>query len=296
MDTRQIGDTKVSAIGLGGMPMSIEGRPDESRSLATIHAALDAGITLIDTADAYHMVGDEVGHNESLIARALASYGADTSGVLVATKGGHLRPRPGPWALDGSPEHLRRACEASLRRLGVDAIGLYQFHRPDPTVPYEDSIGALADLLDQGKIKMAGISNASPHQIRAAQDILGGRLASVQNQYSPAFRSSEPEVRLCEELGIAFLPWSPLGGIKSAADLGIRYRPFADVAAELGVTAQQVTLARMLATSPVVIPIPGSSRPETIRDSAAAGDLVLTASQVARLDQVEPPEGSTSRA
>ena len=285
MYQRQIGDTLVSAIGLGGMPMSIEGRPDESRSIATIHAALDAGITLIDTADAYHVGADEVGHNETLIAKALDSYGGDTSGVLVATKGGHVRPGDGSWTLNGSPEYLKRACDASLRRLGVDAIGLYQFHRPDPTVPYEDSIGALRDLLDAGKIRMAGISNADPEKIRTAQQILGGRLASVQNQFSPAFRSSEPELRLCEQLGIAFLPWSPLGGIKNAADLGTRYRPFAQVAGELGVTAHQVTLAWMLATSPVVIPIPGSSRPETIRASAAAVDLVLTPEQVSHLNQ-----------
>ena len=284
MHQRQIGDTKVSALGLGGMPMSIEGRPEESRSIATIHAALDAGITLIDTADAYHIGADEVGHNETLIARALASYGADTSEVLVATKGGHLRPGDGSWTLNGSPDHLRQACEASLRRLGVDAIGLYQFHRPDPTVPYEDSIGAIRDLLDAGKIQMAGISNADADQIRIAQQILGGRLVSVQNQFSPAFRSSEPELRLCDELGIAFLPWSPLGGIKNAADLGTRYRSFAQVADEVDATPQQVTLAWMLAKSPVVIPIPGSSRPETIRASAAAVDLQLTPEQVSRLD------------
>jgi aryl-alcohol dehydrogenase-like predicted oxidoreductase len=285
MQTRQIGDTKVSALGLGGMPMSIEGRPEESRSIATIHAALDAGITLIDTADAYHIGADEVGHNESLIARALASYGADTSQILVATKGGHLRPGDGSWTLNGSPDHLRQAAEASLRRLGVEAIGLYQFHRPDPTVPYEDSIGAIRDLLDEGKILMAGISNADVHQIHTTQKILGGRLASVQNQYSPAFRSSEPELRLCDELGIAFLPWSPLGGIKNAADLGSTYQPFAQVANELDATPQQVTLAWMLATSPVVVPIPGSSRPETIRASAAAADLRLTREQISRLDQ-----------
>src|SRR5687767_10977359 len=169
MQSRRIGDVTVGAIGLGGMPMSIEGRPDEERSIRTIHAALDAGITLIDTADAYHVGADEVGHNESLIARALASYGADTSKVLVATKGGHLRPGDGSWTLNGSPDHLRQACEASLRRLGVDAIGLYQFHRPDPSVPYEDSIGEIRDLLDAGKIQMAGISNANVDQIRTAQ-------------------------------------------------------------------------------------------------------------------------------
>ena len=286
MHPRQIGDTKVSALGLGGMPMSIEGRPEESRSIATIHAALDAGITLIDTADAYHIGADEVGHNESLIARALASSGADTSEVLVATKGGHLRPGDGSWTRNGSPDYLRQACEASLRRLGVDAIGLYQFHRPDPSVPYEDSVGAVRDLLDAGKIRMAGISNADPEQIRTAQQILGGRLVSVQNQFSPAFRSSEPELRLCDELGIAFLPWSPLSGIKNAADLGTTYQPFAQVARELDATPQQVTLAWMLATSPVVIPIPGSSRPETIRASAAAVDLHLTPEQISRLDTV----------
>jgi len=282
--TRRIGDVEVSGIGLGAMPMSIEGRPDEARSIATIHAALDAGITLIDTADAYHLTATDVGHNEALIAKALASYGGDTSGVLVATKGGHLRPGDGRWTLDGSPEHLKEAADASLKRLGVEAIGLYQFHRPDPTTPYEDSIGAIRDLLDAGKIRMAGISNANPAQIQQANEILGGRLVSVQNQFSPAFRSSEPELDLCDKLGIAFLPWSPLGGISNAGDLGAKHPAFHQLAAELGVSPQRLTLAWMLAKSPHVIPIPGSSRPETIRDSYAALDLELTPDQVATLD------------
>lgn len=284
MRTRRIGERQVSEIGLGGMPMSIEGRPDEARSVATIHAALDAGITLIDTADAYHMHADEVGHNESLIAKALGSYGGDTSDVLVATKGGHLRPGDGSWRTDGSPEHLRVACEASLRRLGVDAIGLYQFHRPDPKVPYADSVGALAELLDAGKIRMAGISNADPTRIRLANEILGGRLVSVQNQFSPRFRSSEPELRLCDELGIAFLPWSPFGGSSRAGELGSRFEAFGKVAAAHGVSPQQVCLAWMLAKSPVVVPIPGSSRPETIKDSAGASELTLTDDELASLD------------
>ncbi|GAA3575965.1 aldo/keto reductase [Kribbella ginsengisoli] len=282
--TRRIGDTQVSAIGLGGMPMSIEGRPDESRSIATIHAALDAGITLIDTADAYHLDSSDIGHNETLIAKALSTYGGDTSGVLVATKGGHLRPGGGAWTQDGSPEHLKQAAEDSLKRLGVEAIGLYQFHRPDPKTPYEDSIGAIRDLLDAGKIRMAGISNANPDQIRQANEILGGRLVSVQNQFSPAFRSSEPELELCDELGIAFLPWSPLGGISNASDLGDKHPAFHQLAGELGVSPQKLTLAWMLAKSPVVIPIPGSSRPETIRDSYSAIELTLTPDQVATLD------------
>ncbi|WP_442913238.1 aldo/keto reductase [Kribbella sp. CA-293567] len=282
--TRSIGDVQVSPIGLGAMPMSIEGRPDESRSIATIHAALDAGITLIDTADAYHLDSSDLGHNETLIAKALNSYGGDTSGVLVATKGGHLRPGGGAWTLDGSPEHLKQAVEGSLKRLGVEAIGLYQFHRPDPKTPYEESIGAIRDLLDAGKIRQAGISNANPGQIRQAGEILGGRLVSVQNQFSPAFRSSEPELELCAELGIAFLPWSPLGGISKASELGDQHPAFHTLAAELGVSPQKLTLAWMLAKSPVVIPIPGASRPETIRDSYSAAELTLTPDQVATLD------------
>jgi len=274
----------VGAIGLGGMPMSIEGRPDTERSIRTIHAALEAGVTLIDTADAYHLHADEVGHNESLIAQAVSSWGGDTSNVLIATKGGHLRPGDGSWTLDGSPAHLREAAEASLKRLGVEAIGLYQFHRPDPSVPYEDSIGAIRDLLDEGKIRMAGISNADVRQIRQAQEILGGRLVSVQNQFSPAFRSSEAELQLCDELGIAFLPWSPLGGITRAGELGERFSAFARVAEAHGVSPHRVTLAWMLAKSPVVIPIPGASRPESITDSGQAPDLVLSDDEVGELD------------
>src|SRR5689334_16466248 len=216
MQTRTLGDVQVSAIGLGGMPMSIEGRPDRSRSIATIHAALDAGVTLIDTADSYHLLAGEVGHNEELIARALRTWGGDTSDVLVATKGGHLRPGDGSWTQDGRPEYLKEAVKASARRLGVEAIGLYQFHRPDPRVPYADSVGAIRDLLDEGVIELAGISNANVAQIDQANEILGGRLVSVQNQFSPAFRSSLGELEHCAALGIAFLPWSPLGGIARA--------------------------------------------------------------------------------
>jgi aryl-alcohol dehydrogenase-like predicted oxidoreductase len=285
MKQRTIGDISVSAIGLGGMPMAIEGRPDEERSLSTIHAALDSGITFIDTADAYHLAAqDEVGHNELLIAKALKSYGGDTSNVLVATKGGHLRPEPGPWAQNGHPDYLKKAAEASAKRLGVDAIGLYQYHRPDPKVPYADSIGALVELLDAGTIRMAGISNADPDQIREAYDILGGRLVSVQNQFSPKFRSSEKELVLADELGIAFLPWSPLGGISGAASLGESFEAFGRIAEDRGVTPQIVALAWELAKSPHVIPIPGASRPESITNSALAADFELTPEEFAALD------------
>ncbi|MET8148477.1 aldo/keto reductase [Actinoplanes sp. NPDC049668] len=284
MKQRRIGNVQVGAVGLGAMPMSIEGRPEIGRSVRTIHAALDAGVTLIDTADAYHIHADEVGHNETLIAQALASWGGDASGVLVATKGGHLRPGDGSWTVDGSPAHLREAVEGSLKRLGVDAIGLYQFHRPDPRVPYEESVGAVRELLDEGKIRLAGISNADVDQIRQARQILGGRLAAVQNQFSPAFRSSEPELRLCDELGIAFLPYSPLGGIARAGELGARFGAFAEVATAHEVSPQRVALAWMLAKGPRVVPIPGASRPESIIDSAQAPELTLTVAEQARLD------------
>jgi aryl-alcohol dehydrogenase-like predicted oxidoreductase len=285
MRTRRIGPVSVSAIGLGGMQMSIEGRPDEQRSLRTIHAALDAGVTLIDTADAYHLHAGEAGHNERLIAKALATYSGDTSNVLVATKGGHVRPGDGSWTVDGSPAHLREAVEASLKALGVDVIGLYQFHRPDPKVPYEESVGTLRELLDAGKIRLAGISNATVEQIDIARRVLGeGNLASVQNEFSPAFRSSEGELRHAAGLGIAFLPWAPLGGADQAGRLGSRHAVFAEVAGAHGVSPQQVTLAWMLAKAPVVIPIPGASRPESILDSVKAADLTLAPGELTRLD------------
>ncbi|AOW85211.1 MULTISPECIES: aldo/keto reductase [Streptomyces] len=283
MQQRTIGDRTVSAIGLGGMPMSIEGRPDAERSIATVHAALDAGVTLIDTADAYHRDANEVGHNEELVARALREYGAGAADVLVATKGGHLRPGDGTWTRNGDPAYLKRAAKESARRLGVEAIGLYQFHRPDPAVPYAESVGALRDLLDEGVIQMAGISNADIAQIDEAREVLGGRLASVQNQWSPAFRSSRQELEHCAGLGIAFLPWSPLGGIANAKDLAERHGVFQRVADETGASVYRVTLAWHLALAPVVVPIPGASRPASIRDSAAAADLELTADQVALL-------------
>ncbi len=288
MQTRTLGHTTVSAIGLGGMPMSIEGRPDEDRSIRTIHAALDSGVTLIDTADAYHLKAGEVGHNERLIAKGLASYSGDTSQVLVATKGGHLRPGDGSWTIDSSPAHLKAACEASLRALGVEAIGLYQLHRPDEHVPYAESVGALKELQEAGKVRMVGISNANLEQIDIAREVLGdGGLVSVQNQLSPAYRSSEGELERCAELGIAFLPWSPLGGISRAGDLGSSFEAFGKVAAAHGVSPQLVCLAWLLAKAPVVVPIPGASRPESITDSAKAAELGLTEQEMAELDASE---------
>lgn len=274
MHYRSIGDVEVSAIGLGAMPLSIEGRPHAARAIATIHAALDAGVTLIDTADSYHWQAGETGHNELLIAEALARYGGDSDAVLVATKGGRGRPGDGSWTVTGTPAHLKNACEGSLKRLGADAIGLYQLHKPDENVPWAESVGAIKDLAEEGKIRLAGVSNVSSAQILEAREILGDTLVSVQNEHSPANLAHEPELALCTELGLAYLPWAPLGGIGGE---------FLTVSAELGVSPQQVCLAWLLARSPSMIAIPGSTRPATIRDSAAAADLVLTAEHLARL-------------
>ena len=282
MQTRRIGDRDVSAIGLGAMPLTMDQRPTEEDAIATVHAALDAGVTLIDTADAYTWAERGPGANEEVVAKALASYGGSTDHVLVATKGGHTRDGA-DWGLDGRPEYLRRACEASLRRLGVEAIGLYQHHRPDPDVPYEETMGGLKDLYDAGLIQRAGISNADPDQIRLAQKVLGDALVSVQNQFSPRFRSSEPEIGVCEDLGLAFLPWSPLGGIAKAKDLGSSYAVFNEVADDRGVSPQQICLAWELALSPCVVPIPGASRPASIQSSAEAVDITLSDDEMNRL-------------
>ena len=279
---RRIGDLAVHPIGLGAMPLSAEGRPSRERAVRTIHAALDAGVRLIDTADAYGLDAADAGHGETLIADALAAWSGDAGEVLVATKGGHTRGPGADWGLDGSREHLRAACEASLRRLRVEAIGLFQHHRPDPAVPYAETLGALAELRAEGKIRLAGVSNADPAQIRAAREIAGA--VAVQNELSPAFRSSEPEVDLCAQLDLAFLPWSPLGGIGKATGLADRFAAFGDVARERGVSPQRVCLAWLLAKGPTVIPIPGASRPETIVDSAQAPELRLSAEEIARLD------------
>ncbi len=280
---RAVGSVEVTPIGLGAMPLSVEGRPDESQAIATVHAALEAGVNLIDTADAYCLDSGETGHNEELVARAIRAWGGDTSDVVIATKGGHLRDERGRWLVDGRPEYLRRACEQSLRRLGVEPIPLYQHHRPDPAVPYEESIGALRELHDEGKIRMVGIGNANVDQIRVAMDLV--EVASVQNQFSPDFTTSRDEVEFCAARGVAFLAWAPFGGMGGSRDVGARHPAFRAVAEDVGVSVQQIVLAWILTRSNTIIPIPGSRRPATIQDSAEAADVELSRDQRRALDE-----------
>lgn len=282
MEQRRIGTRTVGAIGLGAMPMSVREHNDEEQALATVRRAFDEGVTLIDTADAYSPDEATFGHNEVLVAKALRECGVSPDEVLVATKGGHTR-RGTAWELDGRPDYLREACLDSLRRLGVDRIGLYQHHRPDPKVDYRETLEGLRALLDEGLVEAVGLSNANPAQIRLAVEVVGPGLVAVQNQFSPAFRSSAPEIDLCEELGLAFLAWSPLGGMSKAADLGSEWSTFATVARKHAVSPQQVCLAWELALSPAVIPIPGASRPESVADSVRAAALVLDEEDLAVL-------------
>ena len=292
MQTREIGNdtvgrVQVGAIGLGLMTFDQSGTQPREQLLDTMRAALDAGVTLFDTADAYgpgdELGADAQGANERLVAGLLDELGVRDQ-VLLATKGGHVRAGGGAWALDSSAGHLRSAVDASLERLGVEQIALWQHHRPDPEVPYEDVMGTLKEIAESGKIARVGLSNADPAQIRLAHSVLGDALVSVQNQFSPAFRSSQPEIDVCEELGLAFLPWSPLGGLSDAKELAEKHPAFARVAQDRGVSAQQVALAWELAQSPVVIPIPGAKRPQSITDSAAAADIDLTPDELAALD------------
>ena len=269
----------VSAVGLGGMYMSITGRPEEAQAIRTIHAALDAGETLIDTADVYCLDDSDIGHNERLIAKALQGRGET---VTVATKGGLARPR-GAWTRDARPEHLAATCEASLKALGVASIELYQLHAPDSKVPFAESVGALARLREQGKIRRVGLSNVSAAELAEAQKIVP--ISSVQNRWNPGDRGPEKDgvLAACTAAGIAFLPYSPFGGASGAESLGERKKLAAE-ASRRGMSPHRLVLAWMLAKSPVVIPIPGARREVSARDSAAAADVELSAADVATVE------------
>ncbi|MEK0306139.1 aldo/keto reductase [Bifidobacterium favimelis] len=282
---RKMGPFETSAVGLGCMGLSIEGKPDEATGIETIHQALDAGCRQLDTAWSYYESGGPEQTNERLVRTALDSWKGPRSEVLVATKVGHYRDftdgRP-TWAVDGRPESLIRHAKESAQALGVDTIDLLYFHRPDPKVPYQESLEAIRSLVEEGVARTAGISNADIAQIDMARSILGDDLVAVQNQFSPTFTSSFEELRHVADLGLAFVCWSPLGGFRKAKDEA-RYDPFRQVAGRLGVSYQQVVLAWELAQDEHVFVIPGAHRPGTILDSLQAGDLQIDREDMERL-------------
>ena len=287
MQKRTIGPFTVSAIGLGAMPVSMNGDghlPPRDEAIAMIHAALDAGVTFIDTADIYAPSWDEMGHNERIVRDALASWDGDPAGILVGTKGGITRTAEKDWGRDGSLDYLRSAAERSMENLGIDVIDLYHYHRPDRWIVYGEIMQNLKTLQDEGLVRAIGISNASVEEIAIAIEVLGeGNLASVQNEFSPRHPGSYDELRYCAERGIAFLPWSPLGGTGGGARaVGERYATFREIGDTHGVSPQQVVLAWELSLDEVVVPIPGARRAASIIDSARAADLALSAEELAR--------------
>ncbi len=265
-------------------------RPERADAVAVVHAAIDAGINLIDTADMYGPTAEDPHHNERLIADALRNAGPAAREVLVATKGGHTRAGDA-WLVNGRPDYLVAACERSLRALGRDRIDLYQHHRPDPAVPYEDTIGALKGLRDAGKVGLIGISNVDTSQIRAAVRVLGvGGLASVQNEFSPRAAGGTAELALCGAMGISFLMYSPLGGLGQSADLRAQHPELNRIAARRGISPQVATLAWELSVGDHIIAIPGCSRVETARSSAMAMSLELDEDELAALDAAYLPQ------
>ncbi|MEV5072497.1 aldo/keto reductase [Microbacterium sp. LMI12-1-1.1] len=290
MKQRTLAGRQVSAIGLGAMPLSMNNDkvyPSFEDAVATVHAALDAGVTLVDTADIYAPDGEEMGHNERIVAEALRTWDGDASSIFVATKGGITLGEDGAKGRDGSEAYLRSAVERSLEILGVDQIELYQYHRPDRSRVYGDIIASLKALQDDGLVRAVGISNASVEEIQIAMDVLGeGNLASVQNEFSPKHPGSIGELRFCGENGIAFLPWSPLGGTGGGARrVGDRFSAFREVGEAHGVSPQQAVLAWELALGSHVIPIPGARRAASIIDSAQAANVELSADEVTRLSE-----------
>jgi len=288
--TRRIGSLSVSALGLGAMPLSMgRGEPaPHDRAMATIHAALDAGVTLLDTADIYAPTWDTMGHNEKLVGEALSSWGGDRSTVSIATKGGITRSADG-GGRDGSAAYLRSALEKSLTDLGVDSVELYYWHRPDRSIRYAEAVEALAAFQQEGLIREVGISNANTEEIDVALEVLGeGGLAAVQNEFSPTFfHTSRRELEHCAEHGIAFVPWSPLGGTGGgAAAVGERFPQIQRISESHGVSPQQVVLAWELSLGEHVIPIPGASRPESITDSAQAMTLELGAEDLEEMNRI----------
>jgi pyridoxine 4-dehydrogenase len=268
------GDLTVRRLGFGAMRVTGPGiwgePPDHDEAIAVLRRVVELGLNFIDTADSY---GPFV--SERLIAEALHPYPED---LVIATKGGLVRTGPGQWPVDGRPQHLRAACDESLQRLQLEQIPLYQFHRPDPKVPFEDSVGALVELKNQGKIRHLGLSNVTEGQLDQAMRLTP--IVSVQNRYNPADRSSDAMVDRCETESMAFLPWAPI----DAGSIG-RHAVVARVAAAHSATPHQVALAWLLARSPATLPIPGTGTVAHLEENVQAASLRLTPDEVAELSR-----------
>ncbi|MGD0603583.1 MAG: aldo/keto reductase [Streptosporangiaceae bacterium] len=266
------GDLTVNRLGFGAMRITgpgVWGEPaSRDQAIATLRRIVELGVNFIDTADSY---GPEV--SETLIAEALFPYPDD---LVIASKGGLVRPGPNRWDADGHPEHLRKACEGSLRRLKLEQIPLYQFHRPDPAVPLAESVGAVAELKAEGKIRHIGISNVTEEQLREAQQIVP--IVSVQNRYNVTDRKSESMIDLCEQEQMTFLPWAPVQETDKNPAV-------AQAAQRLGVSTHQVVLAWLLASSPQILPIPGTGSPGHAEENIAAAGLELTPDEVAAISK-----------
>jgi aryl-alcohol dehydrogenase-like predicted oxidoreductase len=266
------GDLTVNRLGFGAMRITGHGiwgdPPSRDQAIATLRRVVELGVNFIDTADSY---GPEV--SERLIAEALYPYPDD---LVIASKGGLVRPGPSRWDTDGRPDHLRQACEGSLLRLRLEQIPLYQFHRPDRAVPLAESIGAIAELKDEGKIRHVGVCNVSEAQLRAAQQIVP--IVSVQNRYNASDRRSQPLVDLCEQEDMVFLPWAPLQESDGKAAVAV-------AAERRGISEHQVVLAWLLASSPAMLPIPGTGSPEHAADNVAAAAVELSRQEMEAISE-----------
>ena len=285
MESVELGRTghRVSRIGLGAMPLSLEGRPKREDAKGVVQRAVRLGVTLIDTADAYALHSGDMGHNERLIREALNEMGG-AEDVVIATKGGLVRPE-GRWERNGRPRHLREACERSLRNLEVDSIDLYQFHAPDPDVPFEESVGEISRLKEEGKVRALGLSNVDLEQLESARNIV--EITSVQNRFNPWDQSAEETglIRFCDENRITFLPYSPVGGgrrVKLLRDSDA----LQEVGEREGATPEELVLAWILSRSPTLVPIPGASRTESIESSVRAADLDLPEETLQEIEEI----------
>ena len=285
METKQLGNTGVtiSAIGLGGMPMSLSDRPSEMQAIEVIHRALDLGVTLIDTADSYCKDESDKHHNERLISKALKQYQGDNSHVIVATKGGLMRPN-GSWTRNGNPEHLRQTIKVSFESLGGEKpIDVWQYHAPDPNYTIEESLTPAKEAVAAGLIRFVGVSNFSVDQIKRAREIVD--IVSVQNQYNPWHRQPEYDgvLEYCENQGLTFIPWSPLGGSRRVSNVQ-DIPAIAQIAQEKGVSVYAIVLAWLSAKSPCVVAIPGARKTSSIEDSVKSVKVKLSLQEVQQID------------